>query len=117
MSSLSITEFLAFQNPGTPEKIAIQNPVTVASAIAHPAPTALITTVSGTAEMTTIGLPWTGFCGFVVFLPTGAFTGATGGTATATAAPIGKAFTAVAGKALIMFYSQAANLWYPCYTS
>ena len=89
------------------------NPVTVGSAIAHPAPTARITTVSGTAEMTTIGIPWSGFTGSVVFIPTAAFTGATGGTATATAKPIGKAFTAVAGKALEMFCDGI--LWYPSY--
>jgi hypothetical protein len=75
----------------------VVNPVTIASAIAHPAPTAQVTTVSG------------------VFIPTGAFTGATGGTATATAKPIGKAFTAVAGKALHM--TCDGLLWYPSYTS
>lgn len=93
----------------------VVNPVTVASAIAHPAPTAFVTTVSGTAEMTTIGLPWQGFTGAICFIPTQAFTGAIGGTATATAKPIGKAFTAVAGKALFMVFD--GTLWYPSYTS
>ena len=91
------------------------DPITRASAIAMPAPVARITTVSGTAEMTTIGIPWPGFTGSIVFIPTGAFTGATGGTATATAKPIGKAFTAVAGKALEL-YCDGLN-WYPSYTS
>ncbi len=89
------------------------NPTAVASAIAHPAPTALVTTVSGTAAMTTIGLPWPGFTGFIIFIPTGAFTGATGGTATATALPIGLAFQAVVGIALVLV-CDGAN-WYPSY--
>ena len=90
-------------------------PATVASAIAMSAPTARITTVSGTAEMTTIAIPWPNFTGSIVYIPTAAFTGATGGTATATAKPIGKAFTAVAGKALELYFD--GSLWYPSYTS
>jgi len=88
---------------------------TRASAIAHPAPKALITTVSGTAQMTTIGIPWPGFTGIIIFIPTAAFTGATGGTITATAGPIGLAFTAVTGKILILAWDGA--LWWPSYVS
>lgn len=86
-----------------------QDPTTIASA-ATIAPTYNATVVSGTAEITTITLPGSDFQGTIVLIPTGAFTGATGGN-------IGKAFTAVAGKALYMTYLQSTGLWYPSYTS
>jgi hypothetical protein len=93
----------------------VVNPTTVASATTMPAPTHAITTVSGTVEIVLITLPWNGFTGRITYLPTGAFTGAIGTTATATAKPIGKAFTAVAGKALDLVFD--GTLWYPSYTS
>jgi hypothetical protein len=111
-------ELLAFKrfiSPGSPEAEALEGAATVASAIAQPAPTSYITVVSGTAELTTIVLPWAGFAGTVCFIPTGAFTGATGGTASATAGAIGKAFTAVAAKALFLTYVPSTGLWYPSY--
>ena len=103
-----------FKSPGGLQ-FGVVDPVTVASAVAQPAPNALVTTVSGTQELTTIAVPWPGFTGFIILIPTGTFTGATGGTATATAKPIGKAFTAVVGKPLIMVFD--GSLWYPSYTS
>lgn len=86
-----------------------EDPTVIASATTI-APTYKTSTVSGTVEITTITLPGTDFQGSINLIPTGAFTGALGGN-------IGKAFTAVAGKVLVMTYSQAAGLWYPSYTS
>lgn len=93
----------------------VVDPVTVASTTAMPAPNALVSTVSGTVEITTIAVPWPGFTGVIKYIPTGAFTGATGGTATSSAKPIGKAFTAVAGKVLELVCD--GSTWYPSYTS
>ena len=85
----------------------------VASAIAQPAPRGAIVRISGTAELTTIDLPYEGFEGVIWLIPTGAFTGATGGTATATAKPIAKAFTAIAAVAFPIVYCKDTGLWYP----
>ena len=114
----TLERYLAFQSPGTPEKFPIEDPVIVPSAAGlMPAPRALITTVSGTAAITLIPLPWPGFSGKIILIPTGAFTGATGGVATADNKPIGLAFTAVVGKPLELLYSQRAGLWYPSYVA
>lgn len=91
------------------------DPVTRASAVAMTAPNAYLTTVSGTAAMTTIDLPWLGFTGTIAFRPTAAFTGATGGTGTSSAGAIGLAFTAVIGK--VLFLTFDGSLWWPSYTS
>ena len=104
-----------FDPIGTIQKLPNFNPTTVASAIAMDAPTAFITRVSGTAEMTTIGLPWDSFAGEICFIPTAAFTGATSGTASATAGKIGLAFTAVAARALFLVYEPTTQAWYPHY--
>lgn len=113
----TITEYIEkFRNPGGMQN-AMNDSVTVASAAAMPAANALITVVSGTAQITTITLPWAGFSGFILYRPTGAFTGATGGALTATASPVGLAFTAVVGKILMMTYDPTSQLWYPSYTS
>jgi hypothetical protein len=108
-------DFLAFQSPGTPLKWpSIENPVTVASAAGlNPAPSAYLTTVSGALAMTLIPLPWPGFAGTVCFIPTGAFTGATGGVATATDKPIALAFTAVPQRAMLLTYSPKSGMWHP----
>ncbi len=103
-----------FRGPGG-QQLAVADLTTRASAIAMPAPNALITTVSGTAAMTTIGIPWPAFTGVIKYIPTAAFTGATGGTATATALPIGLAFTAVIGKVLDLTCDGIK--WYPSYVS
>lgn len=74
------------------------------------------TFVSGTNQLTAIKVP-AGFRGVICLIPTGAFTGATGGTAvydgTNDTIPIGKAFTAVAQKAL--YLTTDGNLFYPSY--
>lgn len=76
------------------------------------------TVVSGTNAMTLIKVP-AGFRGSIALIPTGAFTGATGGTAAYDGVndtiPIGLAFTAVVGKVLWM--TTNGLLWYPSYVS
>lgn len=104
----------AFENVGGLQ-FGVVDPVTAASAATMPAPKARVTTVSGTAQITLIPLPWTGFTGTISYIPTGAFTGATGGSATAVNKPVGLAFTAVIGKVLELTFD--GTLWYPSYTS
>lgn len=76
------------------------------------------TVISGTNALTTISVP-SGFKGMIALRPTGAFTGATGGTwaddGIVTSIPIGLAFTAVVGKILYMFTDGL--LFYPSYTA
>jgi hypothetical protein len=80
--------------------------------------TCAITKVSGTNAITGFRLP-RGFRGVFVVIPTGAFTGATGGTlayssdGTTEDIPIGLAFTAVVGRAL--FFVSNGLLVYPSY--
>jgi len=104
----------AYVGPG-----ADSSPITtadVASAVAMPAPLARQQRVSGTAAMTTLGLPWPDFEGDVVFIPTAVFTWATGGAAATTlAAPFALAGSAVVGKALTFTFHRATGLWYPSY--
>lgn len=95
--------------------LGVVDPVTVASANDMPAPRARISTVSGSTQINTIALPWPGFTGSISYIPTGAFTGATGGSATDTKKAVGKAFTAVVGKVLTLTFD--GTLWYPDYTS
>jgi hypothetical protein len=105
--------FLAIANSRVFNNI---DPVVRASvAGAQPAPVAYLTVISGTNQLTSIDLPWLGFTGTIAFRPTGAFTGATGGTSTSSTGAIGLAFTAVVGKILLMTYDGA--LWYPSYVS
>lgn len=88
----------------------------VASAVAQPAPVSRVQRVSGTAAMTTLGLPWPDFEGDVIFIPTAIFTWATGGAAaTNLAAPFGLAGSAVVGKALTFTFLRSTGLWYPSY--
>lgn len=89
------------------------DPIVRPSAVAMTQPVAYLTVVSGALAMTTIDLPFIGFTGTIAFRPTGAFTGATGGTTTSTTGAIGLAFTAVVGKILFLTYDGA--LWYPSY--
>ena len=104
-----------FANPGA-DTSPCTDPNIVASAVAMTAPQYLCTRVSGTAAMTTIGLPWPDFDGFIIFIPTAVFTFATGGAAMTTlAAPIGLAGSAVVGKALHFVLMRSAGLWYPSY--
>lgn len=75
-----------------------------------------VTTVSGTNAVTGFRLP-RGFRGIFVVVPSGIFTGATGGTLAYSAdgetedIPVGKAFTAVVGSP-ILFVSDG-KLVYP----
>lgn len=88
----------------------------VASAVAMPIPLQRVQRVSGTAAMTTLGLPWPDFEGDVVFIPTAVFTWATGGAAATTlAAPFALAGSAVIGKALTFTFLRITGLWYPSY--
>lgn len=101
-----------FSEPGT-----LTRPIfgpDLASAIAMSGITNRYHRVSGTAQMTTIALPYTGFAGKVSFIPTAAFTGATGGAA---GTAIGLAFTAVIGKVLDLVYNPITGLWYPSYVA
>lgn len=104
-----------YKNYADSRVLANVDPVTRASAIAMTAPQAYLSTISGTAAMTTIELPWLGFTGTIAYRPTAAFTGATGGTLTSSNGPIGLAFTAVVGRVLFMTFDGA--LWYPSYVS
>lgn len=109
-------EFLAFSSPGTPTK-GIEG-VTIASAAGLIAGvTHYLHTISGTAAITLIPIPYDGFAGTIAVRPTGAFTGATGGVATATNKPVGLNFTAVTGKILFLTYFPSTGLWYPSYVA
>jgi len=105
-----------FQHLGTKE-LGIHGGTVASVAGLQPAVTGWLTVVSGTNAITTFGLPYEGFEGTIALRPTGAFTGATGGTGTATAKAIGLAFTAVVGKILFMTYDKNSGLWYPSYVS
>lgn len=101
-----------FVSPGGLQK-SVVDLTTVASTTSMPAPNALITVVSGTVAVTTIALPYPGFTGVIKYIPTGAFTGATGGTATDTVKPVKIAFTAVSGRVLELVCD--GSFWYPSY--
>lgn len=79
--------------------LASDTTITVTSPIHH---------VSGTAQITTIVPPITGFLGRITLIADGAFTLATGGTAPNA---IGTALTAVASQALDLVHDGVA--WYP----
>lgn len=70
------------------------------------APTYPITRVSGTNAITGITIPYEGFQGIIILIPTGAFTWTT-------ATNIQDAGTAVAGRALGFVYDPNAAKWYP----
>jgi hypothetical protein len=91
----------------------IVGPVLASAAGLMPAPTHRIHHVSGALAITLIPLPYPGFQGDLIFIPDGAFTGATGGVATDVNKPVGLAFTAVVGRPLRLTYD--GNMWYPGY--
>lgn len=68
------------------------------------------TRVSGTNAIDSIQLPYDGFEGTIVLIPTGVFTWTAAGN-------IAIAGTAVVSKALHMTYSQRTGKWYPSYLS
>lgn len=72
------------------------------------APTHRLHRVTGTTAIVNITVPYEGFEGSIILLPTGAFT-------TTNAGNIAIASTAVVGKALIMTYLAATDKWYPSY--
>lgn len=109
-------EFLGFTEPGT-ETRGIQGADIASAAGLIATPTHKLHRVTGTAAITLIPLPYPDFAGTIRLLPTGAFTGATGGAATAMNKPIGLAFTAVVGKPLDLTYYPAQGLWYPSYVA
>lgn len=105
------------QLTGTP-LLPIVNPVvqasvaSLANVITHGT-----TKISGTAAITGFRLP-RGFRGVFAVIPTGAFTGVTGGTLAYTTAdtediPIGLAFTAVVNK--VMYFHSDGALVRPSY--
>ena len=97
-----------YQSPGFAPGLMTEG-ATLASA-ATVTPTHRVHYISGTAEITTITLPYPGFMGDVVFIPAGAFTLNTGGN-------IAVAATAVAKRAMRLTYSVKMGLWYPSYLS
>ena len=105
-------EYRDFSSPGTPT---LQTEGATLASAATMAPTHRLHHVTGTAEVTLLTLPYTGFSGNVQFHPAGAFTGATGGVATALNKPVGKAFTAVADRTITLTYFPSLALWYPSY--
>lgn len=112
MAAADLGQMALRSSPQTPNV----DPVTRASVAGTQVITYNITIVSGTNQLTAISVP-SGFRGTIVLIPTGAFTGATGGTYASDGVtdtiPIGKAFTAVAAKAL--YLTTDGNLFYPSY--
>lgn len=74
------------------------------------APTHGIHQVSGTTEVVNITVPYVGFSGTIILLPTGAFTW----TAAGNIAVLG---TAVVAKALHLTYLPGTGKWYPSYVA
>lgn len=102
-----------FSTPLSPNvnPVAVASVASLANAITH-----FITTISGTNAVTGFRLP-RGFRGIFAVIPSGAFTGATGGTLAYSSdgetedIPVGKAFTMIANVAAL-FISNGA-LVYP----
>ena len=90
-------------NPGNEHNQCVGADLASAATIA---PTHRIHWITGTAEITTITLPWNTFSGELILVPAGAFTTATGGN-------IAVAVTAVANRPLHFTYHPGKGLWYP----
>jgi hypothetical protein len=99
--------FEHYQSPGGKLKSIDGGIIASATLIA---PAGYQTRVSGTTAIDTIQLPYDGFEGTIVLIPTGVFTWTTN-------ANIAIAGTAVVSKALHMTYSQRTSKWYPSYLS
>jgi len=95
--------FENFREPGGLQKSVWG--LTLASA-ATIAPTHKCHIVSGTAEIATITVPWTGVQGVIYLVASGAWTTATSGN-------IAKAITAVANAVVPMVYNPVTAKWYP----
>jgi hypothetical protein len=113
MADDSEVRFRTISTPGTPT-LQIIGP-TIASAVTFVSGGYYMQAVSGVAAMTLMALPYDGFSGSLKFRPTGIFTWATGGAATAVNKPFGLAGTAVVGKVLEFVYDIYSGLWYPSY--
>jgi hypothetical protein len=100
-------DFRLFATPGGALQ-SIDGGVTASVAGVMPAPTGLITVVSGALAITGITVPYPTFSGMIVYIPTGAFTWTV-------ATNIALAGTAVVGKALQFFYLPSTAKWYPSY--
>jgi hypothetical protein len=87
----------AINPPGQYEGPAIASAATIT--VSHP-----VHKITGTAEITTINPPFTGFVGKILLIATAAFTTATGGN-------VAKAFTAVASEGTEWYYD--GSTWYP----
>lgn len=109
-------EWKGLQSPGGPTQ-GIEGATLASSAVTSLPVTHYLHAVSGTAAQVLVDLPYDGFAGTIALRPTGVFTLATGGVATATAKAIGLAATAVVGKVLFLTYYPSTGLWYPSYTS
>ena len=116
--AVSVLDHERFVSPGIDSKLPIYNEDIVASAVAHPAPLALISQVSGTAEIITIGLPWPDFAGTVIFIPTVQWTCTAAGTSTATKSKIAVIVGAVTvGKPYFFTHDPYAKAWYPSHVA
>ena len=106
-----------FQNALSP---AAASPTTAVASAASITPTGPLFHVTGTTQITLINVP-VGFAangttanvggGQFCVIPDAAFTTATGGTATATAVPLKKASTAVAGQTMCFTYDPVNKLF------
>jgi hypothetical protein len=106
-----------FQNPLAP---AIASPTTAVASAASITPSGPLFHITGTTQITLINVP-VGFAangttanvggGQFCVIPDAAYTTATGGTATATAVPLKKASTAVAGQTMCFTYDPVNKLF------
>jgi len=81
------------------------DPIIMPSVAGALVPTYPITRVSGTEAITSITIPYAGFQGTIILIPTAAFTWTTAGN-------IQVAGTAVAGRSLFFTYDPNAVKWY-----
>ncbi len=101
----SYPPYNVFGIPGTPLGQIVGADIASAATIA---PVALIHRVTGTAAVVNITVPYTGFSGIVILLPTAVWTWTAAGN-------IALAGSAVVGKANIFTYNSVTALWYPNY--
>lgn len=103
----SASAYPHYMSPGAPGNSISGGLVASASTLVVPG---YQTRISGTTAIDTIQLPWEGFEGTLVLIPTAIWTLSTSGN-------VGLAATAVVGKAMHITYSQQTSKWYPSYTS
>ncbi len=92
-----------FRTPGNEQHTVWGLDIASAATIA---PTHPFHRVTGTTEIATITVPYTGFTGVIFLVATGAWTTATSGN-------IAKAITAVANAVVPLVYNQVTAKWYP----